>query len=307
MANCGVCCCMPIKEPIKALVKLVKEGNSKTRVLGFTLLEKTIYPQLGAYDIVGFRSFCDHCGPKHNAEATWEKLEIFRDIVLGGETRPGNSIICHLIRIAPVLRMPAREVLLFKIFFPVFVQSKMEYFHTKTEHLEFIILSSLAVFASILNESFVQHFISLNGTGHVLELIDLPNFSKHCCSVLEKEITCELSICSKSSEVSSLELLQMHTDMATDSFYTSCGVKSIRRQAMGIKRGRKPYVTKNMTELLQYVTIFWRSYACLALTNSALRDHFSKSGTPDDCQIMFDLALGYFTKSQYLKLLLSVH
>lgn len=104
-------------------------------------------------------------------------------------------------------------------------------------------------------------------------------------------------MCPNISDVSSLWMLQSAAEMATNSFLTSIGVESIRRRVMGKKRGRKPYVTKHSSELLQYVAVFWRSYACLTLTNATLRVHFSLGDVFEDCRILFNLALGYFTKT----------
>lgn len=291
---------MPVKSPSKALLKIVKDGHSKSRTLAFTLFEKTIYPQLGAYKGNGVRAHCNACTETSTATSTtWEKLELFRDLIVKSDGRQGHSIICHLVRVSPLLRDPVKEVALFKIFFPAFVECKEVYLREKSEAAEFVILSALSVFASLLNDATVQHFLALRGVSHILDLIYLPCFSKHCCSVLEKTIVCEWNLSAELEAVTSLGMLQTAADTATAAFLTGAGAGTSRKRAMGVKRGRKPEIpdTSGAVELVQSVAVFWRSYACLALSNPALRSHFAQTSILEDCGVVLDVGLGYLTKT----------
>jgi len=48
MLDCGTCCCFPAKALLNCLTKLLHSGNSKVRALGFVLLERTVFMELGA-------------------------------------------------------------------------------------------------------------------------------------------------------------------------------------------------------------------------------------------------------------------
>jgi len=49
MTSCGTCCCFPARSIVSPLIDLFKNGSSgKVRALGFTLLERSIYLELGA-------------------------------------------------------------------------------------------------------------------------------------------------------------------------------------------------------------------------------------------------------------------
>lgn len=50
MLDCGTCCCYPAKALLSCLIKILKTGNSKARALGFTLLEHTVFTELGAIE-----------------------------------------------------------------------------------------------------------------------------------------------------------------------------------------------------------------------------------------------------------------
>ncbi|KAK3927653.1 Lysosomal-trafficking regulator [Frankliniella fusca] len=51
MLECGTCCCYPAKALLSCLTKILKTGNAKARALGFTLLESTVFTELGAIEI----------------------------------------------------------------------------------------------------------------------------------------------------------------------------------------------------------------------------------------------------------------
>lgn len=57
MLECGTCCCYPAKALLSCLTNILKKGNSKARTLGFTLLEHTIFTELGAIEASGTRPF----------------------------------------------------------------------------------------------------------------------------------------------------------------------------------------------------------------------------------------------------------
>lgn len=50
MLECGTCCCYPAKALLSCLTKILKTGNAKARALGFTLLENTVFTELGAIE-----------------------------------------------------------------------------------------------------------------------------------------------------------------------------------------------------------------------------------------------------------------
>lgn len=55
MLESGTCCCYPAKALLSCLTKILKTGNSKARALGFTLLEHTIFTELGAVEASSMR------------------------------------------------------------------------------------------------------------------------------------------------------------------------------------------------------------------------------------------------------------
>jgi len=298
--NCGTCCCMPFKAVGKAFSMMIKTSHHKTRSLLFGLFEKTLYLHLGAYRSVGSRVSCAVCA---ELWATgWERLVFFKELMTRSDGRLSQSVVCHLARTVPLLRDQVKQIILFKVFLPAFLECKIAFLKNKLETQEFVISSCLSVFTNLINEGTVGEFINLGGVNHLLDIIRLPNFSKYCCSVLEKTILCEWSI---SSKVTALELLKIAADSATSAFFRAIGVEGVKKRAMGMKRNRPSTTeipitaptTEMIMELLQNVAVFWRSYAVLSISHSTFSKIFARSAGENESNVLLGVVLNCITQS----------
>ena len=244
MTLCGTCCCFPARSIISPLIELFKTGNNgKIRSLGFGLLERTIYLELGAISNQDTTVTCVFCrkmfalksvffpGTESLSEdgifeipasrkseqlsvissspgvdiekvdndvelsgrSVWECLELYRELVESTDNKLSHSVTSHLLKVAPRCTSSVKHRLMFRVFYPVFISSKINFLdcvasNKDASSAKFNLLSCLSAFSSILSGSvtFAKEFVSqYNGLNHIIDLISLPSFSKICCSILE--------------------------------------------------------------------------------------------------------------------------
>ncbi|KAJ8895641.1 hypothetical protein PR048_000977 [Dryococelus australis] len=70
MAMCGTCCCVPVGIVMSTLVDLCRSSSRKSRTLVFTLLEQTIYPELGAFSVQDTKLSCIICSKNTDCNVT---------------------------------------------------------------------------------------------------------------------------------------------------------------------------------------------------------------------------------------------
>ncbi|XP_063221149.1 lysosomal-trafficking regulator isoform X2 [Bacillus rossius redtenbacheri] len=76
MSMCGTCCCLPVGSLMHTLVDLCRTSSRKNRALIFTLLEQTVYPELGAFAAPNSKSSCIICSKNSDSSvATMKYLE----------------------------------------------------------------------------------------------------------------------------------------------------------------------------------------------------------------------------------------
>lgn len=248
----------------------------------------------------------------YNAGKSWLKLELFRELLQSTDFRIVHGVTCHLLKCAPKMNKYAKFTILFKIFFPTFLTSKTQFLNENDDVSIFRILSSLSIFSSLLNNTqLAEQFISQRGLNHVLDLISIPTFSKHCCLVLEKTIN--IGVVSEDAElgdVSALTMLRKAVDSAMNTFFDIFNMQRKNKAlemgnvAMGIKRKvavenkeeKDEKDVKKAMEALQSVCIFWRTYANLALCSPVLRKYFSDEVFITDCNDLLKISLTAMTK-----------
>lgn len=247
----------------------------------------------------------------YNAIKSWLKLELFRELILSSDFRIVHGVTCHLLKCAPKMNKYAKFTILFKIFFPTFLTSKAQFLNDNDEVSIFRILSSLSIFSSLLsNTQLAEQFISQTGLNHVLDLISIQAFSKHCCLVLEKTIN--IGVLSQEPDLtnnSALLMLRRAVDNSMSSFFEIFNMKRKSKlldlpnvsSAMGVKRKmtvehKEERDEKKAMDALQSVSTFWRTYANLALCSPVLRKFFSDEVFLTDCNDLLKISLTTMTK-----------
>ncbi|XP_034250095.1 lysosomal-trafficking regulator isoform X2 [Thrips palmi] len=98
MLDCGTCCCYPAKSLLSCLIKILKTGNAKARALGFTLLEHTVFTELGATETPCAKPLkeyfrCSVCNRSvESLSAQPSPLDDSQDDLLRAEDPPGKDL-----------------------------------------------------------------------------------------------------------------------------------------------------------------------------------------------------------------------
>ncbi|XP_047508716.1 lysosomal-trafficking regulator isoform X1 [Pieris napi] len=237
MLKCGVCCCFSPSFLMESIVRLMLTHNS-VATLCLRLLEHTVYGDLGASVLVPKvtdqlpcsiceqcddnkdlgRKYCAHGVSPMERKSVWSFLIHYNSLLqLDNHNSVLHATVTHLLKVTPKCRMEMKYELLFSVIYPTFIVSKHRYTIRLDESAYFLTVSSLNIFASLLNTvSFAEQFIQKGGLSYVLELISLPEFSSQCCAILEIAIIVEIYKLMKENaeltyfrEMSSLASVQM--------------------------------------------------------------------------------------------------
>lgn len=191
MMLCGTCCCFPASILISRVLKVVQLADTTVRNLGLDLLERTIYREVGAIDLVTMCKVCVNVEEKDKSlsELTkhrWACLEAFQDMLLSPNYKIAYSVGSHLMRVTPRCSIQVQREMFFGVFFPVFIAAKKNYFTQKLDQNKFTIVMCLSVFSNLLSRvRFAEEFIARKAVSHILDLINDPDFTEVCCLILE--------------------------------------------------------------------------------------------------------------------------
>lgn len=188
----GTCCCFPTTILMSKITKMLEKNSSrKIRPLVFTLLERTLYSELGAFiKPTNKITECDICNKQTNLDNqsfkyytsgeylasesfervtlqtrptyasyystdqtinNWDFLQQYYSLINSQDIKLSYATTSHLLRCAPKCTPRVRYELLFSVFYPTFLDSQTEYSTNPNEHSKFKTLTCLSVFASLLS------------------------------------------------------------------------------------------------------------------------------------------------------------
>ncbi|KAK6635986.1 hypothetical protein RUM43_009638 [Polyplax serrata] len=325
MIFCGTCCCFTKNNILEYIIAVIKLPYHKSRVLAFQLLEGTLYPELGFYSAAKGKSTCLVCCKQSNSRWTQDNvsnnlseecfnsghvsftdgyclgqsilnLNLFKELLFSNDIRTVQGVTCHLLKSAPKMTQEGKYIVLFNIFLPVFLSEKMKFFCEKGSLSAFLLLSSLTIFSSLLNNfEFAQGFIRQKGLDVVLDLISVHRFTANCCSVLEKTILVSvLNSDSNVSNIPSVVTLRNAADAANcDFLHYFDAQESVAQIDLGDAKMKQQMTISQRKgiDVVENVFIFWRTYANLVLGNPVLRKYFSGQKFLSDCNKILKTAL----------------
>ncbi|CAK1549285.1 unnamed protein product [Leptosia nina] len=358
MLKCGVCCCFSPSFLMENIVRLMLTHNS-VAALCLRLLEHTVYGDLGASVLVPKvtdqlpcsiceqsddnrdlgRKYCAHGVSPMERKSVWSFLIHYNSLLqLDNHNSVLHATVSHLLKVTPKCRMEMKYELLFSVIYPNFIVSKHRYTIRLEESAYFITVSSLNIFASLLNTvSFAEQFIQKGGLSYVLELISLPEFSSQCCAILEIAIIVEIYKLMKENaeltyfrEMNTLASVQMLfkslsevTDKCYDVFKTRtplekfeelCDISKEKEALMltcrDTRKTSAPIAIKSMftdvkaeevdfTEILKNVWTFWNSCAGLCLHSPMFREFTASEPVFAESYILLKLLLYTLCNQQY--------
>lgn len=199
ISTSGTCCCYSANDLFPIVVGFLKnlsnevdaDGNDEgeTYATAVTLVERTLYKELGAY---ASSDLCDTCA-KFNDEQ-WDFLELYCELLSPDNPKLAYLVMAHLLRVTSNCKFSVKHELLFKVFHPIFVKSKDRYLADKSNQTAiFLVHSCLSIITStIVNVSLYERYVESYGFDDTLELLDDPTFTKVIYSLLEISVTMEI-------------------------------------------------------------------------------------------------------------------
>ena len=194
MTAAGTCCCFPPKALLSSIVAFLKKRIPQTYGPSVALLERTLFKELGAYP---GPDTCNTCSKPTNY--AWDFLEMYSDLLVPEDPKLCHVIMAHLLKVTPNASFHVRREMLFRVFYPTFLNAKISYTEgSKDSAAEFLIQSCLSVVSSlIINAPMCERFTEMNGLEDALRLLPNPVFTRHVYTLLEVTVIMEIwkSVC----------------------------------------------------------------------------------------------------------------
>lgn len=191
MAVTGTCCCFSPKFLLASISTFLAKGSVQSYGPAFTLIERTIFKELGGYE--SNEEMCNVCCALD--KNGWDFLELYIELL-----NPENPKLCqvtmmHLLRVTPKSTFAVKQELLFRVFYPTFLKTKTLFETSKAEFssLKFLIQSCLSAITSLIaNTSMFRRFIELDGLKEALSMLPNQAFVKSAYSLLEISVIMEI-------------------------------------------------------------------------------------------------------------------
>lgn len=173
--------------------------------------------------------------PDEPTKNLWGCLEAYKDLLESQNVQLSVTIADHLFKIIPSTSTIVKRELLFKVFYPTFLNQKTKYFENDDDETsKFLMQCCLSVLSSQLcNVTFAEEFMIRSGLDHILQLITVADFSKSCCSILEVTVVIELwrlETRDDKSESPSLDMLTRALETSTTTLISSLQRLATRQQ-----------------------------------------------------------------------------
>ncbi|XP_014251875.1 lysosomal-trafficking regulator isoform X2 [Cimex lectularius] len=292
MMQCGTCCCFPAPTLVSRILKVIQQSDTKVKNLGLLLLEKTIYREVGAIDLVTMCQVCLNVEEKEDksfADLTkhrWTCLEAFQDMLLSSNYNITYTIGSHLMRITPRCSIQVKREILFGVFYPVFLKTKRQYESNKTEKERLTTTICLLAFTNLLGRMrFADEFVHRNGMVHILDLVKDRNFTNHCCIIIEMIIIICVWKLEKQNIADMLEENLLEIQPLLD-FVLKCTTEYLNLVRKTEVYTRKENCTEiifpketdidNYNKILEKLGFFWKSWMNLCLYCPQIRAFFDR-------------------------------
>lgn len=242
------------------------------------------------------------------------QIDIFQELLLSEDFRVVQAVTYHLLRCVPRMTVNFKHYISFNILFPIFLTSKNQYFLKKDKASVFLVMSCLSLYSRLLNDfTFAHRFVQEKGLNHTLDLISIPTFTRNCCSVVEKTVVITVS----SSEIDIYSTPSLHTlknavDAANAMFmkrFTAIEVGKETDDCILLSSSKEGTPTSNKKDesgkeiinILESVSTFWKTYSNLILYRSILRKYFSQENFFMDCKKNLEIALGLLSCGEFTR------
>lgn len=191
MTIVGTCCCFSSKLLLTSVISLLKKGNAQIYIPAVTLIEKTVFGELGGYP--HGEETCTSCSSLNLT--SWEFLECYVDILNLDNIKLCRIAMKHLLKVTPNSTFAVKQELFFRVFYPTFLKMKALTDVKKADAAtqKFMIQSCLTAITNlIVNPAIFKKFIELDGLTEVLSLLSNEIFIKNVFSLLENSVIMEV-------------------------------------------------------------------------------------------------------------------
>ncbi|XP_034950425.1 lysosomal-trafficking regulator [Chelonus insularis] len=193
MIHAGTCCCFPPQILLTSVVNFMKnhQNNKKIYAVCVTLLERCLFEEFCIFSCDYKAEDCNVCS---KLSYSWEFLEIYKTLL-----SPDNLQLCyitmaHLFKVIPNSNLHVKNEMLFRVFYPTFLQMKnINKQASNYSNVEFIIQTCLSMISSlIVNSHMYEKFIEINGLQEVIPLFSTSTFTKSICNLLQVSVITEI-------------------------------------------------------------------------------------------------------------------
>lgn len=226
----------------------------------------------------------------------WSCLDSYRDLLLSNDPKISYTIGSHLLRVVPRCSMLVQYEIMFTIFYPVFLIANQRYSETKSNVSTFVMTTCLSAFANLLSHvRFIEQFVELKAMERILDLLHDSHFMKLCCSIIELviivhvwKLECvtlntnvnnilrehnitELYFLMENTVANTKKCLTLFENKDSDESTSDCVVYSdqVNITFDSVENWMLYY------QLIENVTILWKTCANLSLYSPQVKAHFS--------------------------------
>lgn len=220
----GTCCCFPPKILVSSIIACLKKRDSSTYAPAVLFLERTLFKELGACPVMDACSTCDR-----PANYSWDFLELYVDLLCPDDPKLCYVVMAHLLKVTPGSRFHVREQLLFRVFYPTFLRTKVRYVTDKSNATtRFLLQSCMSIISClIVNLKMCEKFMKINGLHEILSLTTDVVFTRSVYALLEVTVTVEIwKICkeldnTENTEAPAIKFLFETLDRETNRLFGS--------------------------------------------------------------------------------------
>ncbi|XP_073990723.1 lysosomal-trafficking regulator mauve isoform X4 [Rhodnius prolixus] len=286
MMQCGTCCCFPASLLVSKVLRVIQLTDTRVRNLGLSLLEKTIYREIGA---IGLATFCKICVSGDEKQRTcgdltryrWTCLEAFQDMLLSPNSKVSQAVGSHLIRVAPRCSLQVQREMFFGVFYPVFITAKKKYLSGGTERDKQVIILCLSAFTNLLGRiRFAEEFLQRDGLQHILELIKDRHFTNLCCLILEVIVVLRVWKLEQKGVPQCLDENVVELKFLVDNIMDNSTEFLTTLKKFGCEKGEVVFHRISDWDVyfkcLERLGLFWRSWANLCIYSPQIRAYSNR-------------------------------
>ncbi|KAF7992714.1 hypothetical protein HCN44_005058 [Aphidius gifuensis] len=185
----GTCCCFPPKILLTNIVNIFKKKYIQLYLPCVDLLERCLFKELGGFN---GHDTCNCCNKPNNY--SWNFIELYADLLIPDDSNLCYIIMSHLMKVTPNSNFYVRREMLFRVFYPTFINVKKYINNNGNDSTcEFLIQSCLSMISNlIINPQMYDTLMQINGLDESLKLIKNPLFTKSVYALLEVTVIMEI-------------------------------------------------------------------------------------------------------------------